>query len=117
MGAFTAVAITTMNFGTTEKTCTFPATGPASYDAGGSTIDLSTATLGAWTAFTKLYDALVMAPVTAPADDKYEGKYVIAASNAPATGKIKIRDQSAASDAEASGDLSTVTVTLTVRGV
>ena len=92
--------------------------GPATYEAGGSTIDLSSAatSLAAFGGFSKVYGVQVVAQTTA-GDDKYYCTYIPADANYVAsTGKIKVRDLSAASDAEASGDLSAVIFRILVWG-
>lgn len=109
MGALTALTVV---HGPTEsptgKVGIFTATLPASYDAGGSVLDLSSY-------FTYVHGVEVIGQAT-HGDDKYYATYIPAAAYAPATGKIKVRDLTAASDAEASGDLSAVVLRLRVTG-
>jgi hypothetical protein len=107
MGAFTAVTLLQENNSGSTKTRIFSALGPASYDAGGSVIDLSSATLGGFVGFSEVYCGQLAG--IAAASTKYQCVFVPAAAGAAATGKIKIHDSSAAADAEASGDLSAVT--------
>lgn len=84
--------------------------GSASYDAGGSIIDLSSLFPS------KVYGAAHVA-VSPHGSAKYHLAFVPGASNGPALGKVKIHDVTAASGAEASGDLSATTFTLEVTGV
>lgn len=92
-------------------------TGSASYDTGGSVIDLSLATLGAWTGYSEIY-GVAMLGISATASSKYSPVFIAAAAGAPATGKIKLHDSSAAADAEVTGatDISGTTFTLLVTG-
>jgi hypothetical protein len=90
------------------------AAGPSSYDAGGSTIDLSSTALGAFDGFAAVYS--VQLGGIAAASSKYQCVFVPGASGAAATGKIKIHDSSQAADAEPSGDLSAVTFYFLVTG-
>jgi hypothetical protein len=94
--------------------------GPTSYDAAGSTIDLSSAvaSLAAFSGFSKVYGVQLIAQSTA-ANDKYYLTYVPADETyLAATGKIKVRDLTAAADAEvtAATDLSAVIFRLIVWG-
>ena len=113
MGAFTSVTQLSNELGTHERRAVVTAVGPASYDAGGSTIDLSSLAGGG---FSKVYGVKLISQPTA-ANDKYQPTFINAASYAAATGKLKIRDVSASGDAEASGDLSAVTFVLEVTGI
>lgn len=109
MGALTAVtAITGPTSDLSGKRGVFTALLPASYDAGGSTLDLSSH-------FALVHGVKFVGQATA-ANDKYHCTYIPAAAYAPATGLVKVRDLSAAADAEASGDLSAVTVRFEVVG-
>jgi hypothetical protein len=92
----------------TGKKGIFTAVLPASYDAGGSVLDLSAH-------FTYVHGVKFVGQATA-ANDKYYCTYIPAAAYAPATGLVKVRDLTAAADAEASGDLSGVTVRFEVEG-
>lgn len=114
MGAFTAVTELANEFGTKLRTSVVTAVCPASYDAGGSTIDLSALTSGG---FTKVYGVKLIGQATA-ASDRYQPTFITAASYAAATGRLKIRDINATDGAaEASGDLSGVTLVLEVIGI
>jgi hypothetical protein len=113
MGAFTSVTQLSNEFGVHERRAVITAVGPASYDAGGSTIDLSSLAGGG---FSKVYGVKLIGQPTA-ASDRYQLTFITAASYGAATGKLKVRDINAASDAEASGDLSAVTFVLEVTGV
>ena len=114
MGAFTSVVEVANELGTKLRTAVVTATAPASYDAGGSVIDLSALTSGG---FTKVYGVDLIGQVTA-ASDRYQPTFIPAAAYAAATGKLKIRDiNSTDAAAEASGDLSAVTLVLEVTGV
>lgn len=109
MGAFTSVTLLNgPDYGTGSKTATFTAVAPASYDAGGSVIDLSSH-------FTLVHGVEVIGQPT-HGNDKYYATFIPAAAYAPSTGKLKIRDLTAASDAEASGDLSAVSFVVRVTG-
>lgn len=85
-------------------------TGSASYDAGGSILDLSTIFPS------KVYGA-VQAAVSPHGSAKYQLAFVPGASQGPALGKIKIIDATTDPGAEASGDLSATTFTLVVFGL
>jgi hypothetical protein len=114
MGAFTSVTTLSNELSAHGRRAIVTAVCPASYDAGGSTIDLSAITGGG---FTKVYGAQLIGQATA-ASDRYQPTYITAASYAAATGKLKIRDINATDGAaEASGDLSAVTLLLEVIGV
>lgn len=91
------------------KVATITVTGSASYDAGGSTLDLSTI-------FPSKCYGLSQTGVSPHGSAKYQPTYVPAAANAPATGKVKIHDITASSGAEASGDLSATTFTFLALG-
>jgi hypothetical protein len=86
--------------------------GPASYDTGGSLIDLSA------TFPSKVLGVTVIA-VSPHASDKYYVTFIPGASDGPALGKLKIRDLSAASDAEVSSttDLSATTFRIEAIGL
>jgi hypothetical protein len=114
MGAFTSVTALSNELTAHGRRAVVTAVCPASYDAAGSTIDLSALTGGG---FTKVYGAVLIGQATA-ASDRYQPTFVPAAAYAAATGKLKIRDINAADGAaEASGDLSAVTLVLEVIGV
>jgi len=89
----------------------------ASYDAGGSVVDLSTSgSLGQALGFTRVFAGGMAGQGTA-ADSKYFPVFIPAASDAPATGKVKVHDTSAAADAEASGDLHLSSILMWFEGV
>ena len=117
MGAFTSVTFVGASSLDVLKTVTCTATAPASYDANGSVIDLSTAGgLGALYGFTRVDAVMVGGITSAHTTDPYRVLYVRAAAGAAASGTLKIRDLAAASDAEASGNLSALTLCLVVHG-
>lgn len=92
----------------------------ASYDAAGSTINLSTSgNLGVVHGFTTVLGvSLLGTTIGTDANSKYYPVFVPAASHAAATGKLKIHDTSAAADAEvtAATNLSAVTMTIKIVG-
>lgn len=113
MGAFTSVALVTeLDHGTNSKECIISAICPASYDASGSTIDLST-----W--FTQVYSVRIAGRAIggAVAGAGYSANYIPATAYAAATGKIVMGLTWQATPAEASGDLSTTPGTLLLRVV
>lgn len=85
-------------------------TGSASYDAGGSLLDLSSVFPS------KVYGLAQMA-VSPHGSAKYQPAFVRGASDGPALGKVKIHDVTASSGAEASGDLSATTFTAIAIGI
>ena len=113
MGAVTITTQLANEFNTSSRRATLLLTLPASYDAGGSVLDLSALTGGG---FTKVYGVDLIGQPTA-ASDRYHPTYIPAALYAPATGLLKVRDLQAAADAEASGDLSAVTMLVEVIGI
>ncbi len=117
MGAFTVTQVDQLVNVVGQKRVILRATGPASYDAGGSVIDLSTSNsvLGKENGFTKVY-GVRQCGIGASGASIFDAKYIPAAANAPDTGKVFLRDLSAASDAEASGDLHTHTFILEATG-
>lgn len=98
-----------------EKIAIIKASLSASYDAGGSAIDLSTAGVLAGNGFTTVTGVQFAGHETA-ASSKYECVFIPAALNAAATPLIKVHDNSQAADAEASGDLHATVVRLVVTG-
>jgi hypothetical protein len=97
------------------KVATFRVAGPASYDTGGSVIDLSTATLGVGVGFTRIDNVSVNSEVIA-----YGAKYLRAASGAAATGKIVVYDAGAADGGDQvtnATDLSAGFFNITVTGL
>lgn len=123
MGAFTVTSVIGCATGDMGrgKSVVLTATGPASYDAGGSILDLSSANtvltgFVSDAAFVRV-TGLKQVGVGAAAADRYYCQYVPAAAGAPATGKVKVRDaDDATAMSEASGDLSTVTFTFEITG-
>lgn len=115
MGAIAITTVLTNELNANTRKATLLLTLPASYDTGGSVIDLSAVTGGG---FTKVY-GLARLGVSPAASDKYHLSFVPAASYAAATPVVKIRDLSAASDAEVASttDLSGTTVVVEVTGV
>lgn len=94
------------------KQVTFDMTGSASYDAGGSILDLSTGgVLGVEAGFTSVHG--VHCVQSTAANSKYQFRYTRVAA---ATGTLKVNDASQAADAEASGDLSASTFTMVAWG-
>ena len=123
MGAFTVTSVVGCSTGDMGrgKSVVLTATGPASYDAGGSVIDLSSANtvltgFVSDAAFVRV-TGLKVVGIGAAAADRYFCTYVPAAAGAPATGKVKVRDaDDSTAMSEASGDLSTVTFTFEITG-
>lgn len=122
MGAFTITAVKSVVVGGPGacKRAVIKCTGPASYDAGGSVIDMSSANtvltgLNNEAAFATVFgmSRLAVSPATS---DIYASTFTPGSSDAPATGTVKLRDLTATSDAEASGDLHTTTFTFEVFG-
>jgi hypothetical protein len=111
MSANTAATPTRVTLGDLKR-AVIDVTGTASYDTGGSLIDLSA------TFPSKVLGATVIA--TSPhASDKYRVMFIPGASDGAALGKLKIRDLSAASDAEVSSttDLSATTFRIEAVGL
>lgn len=124
MSAFTitgVLGISGLGVGASKRVI-LSATGPTSYDAGGSVLNVSSgnATLtalrnGPDAAFTKVHGVRQIG-VSPAASDRYHSTYVRAAEGAPATGVVKLRDMNTDDSAEPSGDLSTTTVFLEIVG-
>lgn len=130
MGAFTVTSVTGCATGDMGrgKSVVLTATGPASYDTGGSIIDLSSAN----TVLTGFVSDAALVRVTglkvvgigAAAADRYHCTYIPAAAGAPATGLIKVRDLDTTGAGATDGviqvagaaDLSTVTFTFEITG-
>lgn len=130
MGAFTITAVTGVHVGDMGrgKHVVLTATGPASYDTGGSAIDLSSAN----TVLTGLVNeaffvrvtGLKLVGVSAAASDRYHCTYIPAALGAPATGLIKVRDLDTTGGGATDGviqvagatDLSAVVFTFEITG-
>jgi len=109
MGAFTSVTQVSASSGS-PKMVVFTALGPASYDAGGSVIDLSVATLGAFAGFNTVHSASIVSSTAA-----HTCNFIRGAANA---GKIVVFNAVAVDGGdEASGDLSGSTFRVTVTGV
>lgn len=125
MGAFTVTSVIGCATGDMGrgKSVVLTATGPASYDAGGSIIDLSSANtvltgFVSDAAFVRV-TGLKQVGVGAAAADRYYCQYVPGSSGAPATGKVKVRDAddaTAMSEVAGATDLSTVTFTFEITG-
>ena len=125
MGAFTVTSVTGCATGDMGrgKSVVLTATGPASYDTGGSIIDLSSANtvltgFVSDAAFVRV-TGLKVVGVSAAAAARYHCTYIPAAAGAPATGKVKVRDADAAtamSEVAGAADLSTVIFTFEITG-
>lgn len=126
MSAFTVTAVKSVTVGSVGgmKRAIIQCTGTASYDTGGSVLNLSSTntTLTGFNGeafFTYVYGLSVVNVGTA-ASDKYRLQYLGAAAFAPATGVIKVRDLSAtdsATEVSSTTDLSATTWTFEVFGV
>lgn len=119
MGAFTSVTVIGRNSnGEGLKRVTVTAVAPASYDAGGSAIDLSAATLGADAGFTTVYGGTMLKAVhTTPASSKKYFAQVLSGASATAP-IICIRDaDNATAMLQGTGDLSAITLTMEFVGV
>lgn len=113
MGAFTSVTfVKEIDHGTNSREILLTAVAPASYDANGSTIDLST-----W--FAEVFECkLAGRPIGgATAGAGFDVIYVPATAYAAATGKLIVSNIWQATPAEASGDLSTTPGTLLLRAI
>ena len=117
MGAFTSVSVlSTSTLGKGRKSAIVSAVAPASYDAGGSVIALTTTTLGALDGFTTISGGhLLMATHTTPASSiKYLTQVVAGTGASP---KIVMRDADAGTAcAQVSGDVSAVTLVMQFYG-
>lgn len=112
MGAYTSV--TTVGSGAmgTSKQVSFTLVGPASYDTGGSIVDLSTTTLGVELGFTTINSVVVNSN-----NVKHTTNYKAGAS--AALGKISVMDNSVADGGDEvanTTDLSGTTFNITVTG-
>jgi hypothetical protein len=115
MGAFTGTTwIADLDIGSNSKTSLISAVAPASYDANGSILDLSEATLGSGHGFAVVYSVKNAGlPVAGTkANSSYRATYAPATDYAAATGKVAIDHLFQATPAEASGDLSTTPGTM-----
>lgn len=124
MSAFTITSVKMISVGGPGgcKRAIVRCTGTASYDTGGSVLNLSSSNtvltgLNNEAAFTTVLGVVPVGVGTA-ASDVYRLQYVNAAADAPATGLLKARDLAAAADAEvgAATDLSATTWTFEVFG-
>jgi hypothetical protein len=115
MSAFTSPTVVAQNDVGHLKIRVMTIVGTASYDAGGSTVDLSVATLGTSVGFNTVFG---VSPLGAAASTSgtYKLTFLPAASYASATGKIYVTHVEQATPAEASGNLSTSTFTVLVVG-
>lgn len=115
MGAFTSVTpVGRASNLEGRKVLIVTAVGPASYDAGGSEIDLGTTALGLLDGFTAASGATCI-KVAGTAADKYFATAIAGAS--AHTLKIVVRDAEAGTAAaEVSGDISALTFTLVCYG-
>lgn len=124
MSAFTVTAVKMIKVGGPGgcKQAIIRCTGTASYDTGGSVLNLSSSNTALLALNNEAYFTTVtgLAPVgvDTAASDKYRLQYVNAAADAPATGLIKARDLSAQPAAEVTSttDLSATTWTFEVFG-
>ena len=113
MGAFTSVALVAeLDHGTNSVKKLITAVCPVSYDASGSTIDLSGF-------FTTVFECKYVGRAIggAVAGAGYSATYIPATAYAAATGKIVMGLTWQATPAEASGDLSTTPGTLMLEVV
>lgn len=96
MSAFTIVSVLSCDLGPVGagKSAVITATGPASYDTGGSVLDLSTASavLVAASAAFAVVDGVDVVGSTAAASQTMVPMYVRAALGAPATGVLAIQN-------------------------
>jgi len=117
MGAFTSVTVLGRSTDAQGfKRVVVSAVGPASYDAGGSVIDLTTATLGVLDGFTTVIGGtLLRAEHTSAASSiKYFASVVAGTGASP---KIVVRDADAMTAmAQVSGDISAVTLRMEFVG-
>jgi hypothetical protein len=124
MSAFVVASVLALTVGGVgaQKRAVLSVTGTASYDTGGSALDLSSANttltgLNAMAAFTRV-DGINVVGVNPHASGKYHAAHVRASSGAPATGKLKLYDVTTDPGAEVSSttDLSSTTFFLEVFG-
>ncbi|MBL0219656.1 MAG: hypothetical protein IPQ07_38050 [Myxococcales bacterium] len=125
MGSFTVTAVKSCSVGGPGgcKRAIIRATGPASYDTGGSVLDMSSANtvltgLNNEAAFNAVQGVNVLG-VGAAASDKYRPLFVPGSSDSPSTGVLKIRDLSStdsATEVAGSADLHGTTWTFEVFG-
>lgn len=117
MGAFTSVTVIGRNSnGEGLKRVTVTCVAPASYDAGGSAIDLSVATLGADAGFTTVYGGHMLKCAHATTKIKVIA-HVVSSSTATAP-LIVMRDADAGTAmGQVSGDNSAYTLTMEFVGV
>ena len=117
MGAFTSVTVIGRSaVGEGVKRLIVTAVGPASYDAGGSAIDLSAAALGAMEGFTTVYGGHLLKAAHASTSIKLQASVVGGAS--ATSPKIVLRDADGGTAmAQLSGDVSGYTITMEFVGV
>jgi hypothetical protein len=114
MGAFTVTTVRgAANLQGRMKMAVIDCTGPASYDTGGSIIDLSTSGVAGADGFTSVHGVQIIQSTAA--NSLQLMRYVRVAA---ATGLLKVNDGAAAADAEVSAatNLSGNTYTLLVTG-
>lgn len=116
MSAHTAPTLISANDVGHQKRRIMSIVGSASYDVGGSIVDLSTATLGTYEGFSKVH-GITQVGGTAAAAGAYKLMFVPAAAYAAATAKIYVTLVEQATPAEASGSLAAVTFLIEVIGV
>ena len=119
MGGFTITQVDQLVNNVGQKRVILRATGPASYDTGGSVLalDTSVSILGKEYGFPKVFGVRRVG-LGAAAAGQYAVEYIPAAANAPATGVVLARDLAAAADAQVSNaaDLSAHTFVFEVMG-
>jgi hypothetical protein len=115
MSAFTVTSVLFQEQNGFQKTAIVTATGPSSYDTGGSVVDLSAGAVlsAAGALFTAVHAASLVGVGTAAAG-LYDLAYIRAADGAPATGKFVAK--SAATQVASTTDLSALTFTFRVQG-
>lgn len=93
MSAFTVVSILSADSAPSgaAKRVTFTATGTASYDTGGSVLNLAQSGVLGINGFTAVHGVKLVG-VAAAGSDRYLCTYVRAAAGAAATGLLKVRD-------------------------
>ena len=123
MGAFTGVTLlggrrennSTSGTEPFTKSKFIDATGPASYDAGGSVFDISNVEVLAGDEFTEVWAGALVGRPTLGSDD-YDFLYIPAALGAPATGLIKAISRSTGAEVVAATNLSGEVVRFKVEG-
>lgn len=119
MSAFVVASVLALTVGGVgaQKRAVFGVTGTASYDTGGSTLDLSSSNatltgLNPLASFTRV-DGISLIGVNPHASGKYHAAHVRASSGAPATGKLKLYE---GAEVSSTADLSGTTFFLEVLG-